>query len=164
MNLEEAINQFYVKTDQLGFKYLCTTHNHLSNKDEYMKVHLFKEHDISLPFKNWEVWFTLFSVGDSYSSSYRCNICDFEYLLEKDAKKHILLDHNVKVESLNNPKKIKVDYFNGIETEKLVLVFDHEKECDHCNEKGSYVIESDPIIGLCYPVVQVQYSNIEEEK
>ena len=164
MNLQSAINQFYVKTDELGFKFLCETHNHLSNDDDYMKMHLFKEHDLSLPFKNWQVWFTLFTVGDSYSSSFKCDICDHEFTLEKEAKRHILLDHKVKLESLINPEKIKVDYYNGFDKEKLVLVFDSEKVCEHCNEKGSYVIENDPIVGLCYPVIQVQYTNIEEVK
>jgi len=100
MNLEKAISQFYEKYDQLGFDFCCKIHNHLNNKDEYMKVHLFKEHQISIPFKNWNVWFTLFSVGDSYSSDYRCNLCNHEFMFEADAKKHIL-EHGIELEVQN---------------------------------------------------------------
>jgi len=100
MNLDQAISQFYEKNNQLGFQFCCKIHNHLNNKDEYMKIHLFKEHAISLPFKNWIIWFTLFSVGDSISFDYRCNLCDHEFMFEKDAKKHIL-EHGIKLEAEN---------------------------------------------------------------
>jgi hypothetical protein len=100
LNLDEVISQFYEECDQLGFQYRCKMHNHLNNKDEYMKMHLFKEHNISIPFKNWKIWFTLFSVGDSISSDYRCSLCNHEFMFEKDAKKHIL-EHGIQLEETN---------------------------------------------------------------
>lgn len=96
MSLDDAIEKFYEPYDKLGFKFCCKIHNHLNNKDEYMKIHLFKEHKISLPFKKWEIWFTLFSIGDSISSDYRCSICRAEFMFEKDAKKHIL-NHGIEI-------------------------------------------------------------------
>lgn len=162
MNQDEAIKQIYTKTDQLGYKFLCKTHTRLDNKDEYMKIHLFQEHSISLPFEFWQVWFTLFSVGDSYSNSYRCKICNNEYLLESEAKKHII-SHGIKLESLHNkPKKLVMDFFNGLDTEKVIQVFDENKKCEECGHVGSYVIQNDPIVGICYEHLQNQYTNIEE--
>ena len=100
MNLDQAVSQFYEKCNKLGFEFCCKIHNHLNNKDEYMKMHLFKEHQISLPFKNWRIWFTLFIVGDSISSDYRCSLCDHEFMFEKDAKKHII-EHGIELEAEN---------------------------------------------------------------
>lgn len=164
MNLDDAINEFYIETEELGFNFLCKSHNHLNNKDEYMKMHLFKEHDISLPFENWQIWFTLFSVGDSYSSNYRCNVCDSEFLFESEAKNHILT-HGVKLSEFENlPKKVSMIFFNGLENEKLIQVFDPQKICEHCNQKGAYVIENDPIVGVCFQELKKIYSDIEEIK
>lgn len=89
-SLEQVIPIFYVKHDDLGFKYKCVEHNHLNNKDDNMNMHLLKEHDMSIPFKNWMSMFILFSVGDSYSNSYRCSLCRAEFLFEKDAKAHFV--------------------------------------------------------------------------
>jgi hypothetical protein len=60
------------------------------------------------------------------------------------------------------PKKLSMDGFNGIETVKLIQVFDSEKICEHCGIVGSFVIENDPIVGLCYDQIQKQYENIVE--
>ena len=67
MNLDDAIKKFYVPYEKLGFKFCCKIHNHLNNKDEYMKIHLFKEHKISFVYlpkhTSWlnqiENWFGL---------------------------------------------------------------------------------------------------------
>ena len=98
MKLDEAISQFYEEYNQHGFQYCCKIHNNLNNKDEYMKIHLFKEHDLSIPFKNWKIWFTLFCAGDSITSQYRCNLCDHEFYFVVDAEKHIL-EHGIKLEA-----------------------------------------------------------------
>ncbi len=61
-----------------------------------------------------------------------------------------------------NPKKLQVQYFNGIENEKSILVFDELKKCEQCGIAGSYVIENDPIVGICLKQVKKEYTNIEE--
>lgn len=96
--LEQSIKEFYEPYDKLGFKFKCKIHSHLNNNDDYMKIHLFKDHDLYFPLKNWHKWFTLFTVGDSYSSEFRCNFCNQEFIFEKDAIKHIEkhLDHSIK--------------------------------------------------------------------
>ena len=64
----------------------------------------------------------------------------------------------------NPPKKVSMTYFNGLENEELIQVFDPQKICEHCNQKGSFVIENDPIVGVCYQTLQKIYTNIEEIK
>jgi len=88
MNITQCIKKFYVKYEGLGFDLKCVEHNHLNNNDDYMKLHLLREHNIKIPFDNWSNLFILFSVGDSYSSSYRCQIEGYEFLFENDAKEH----------------------------------------------------------------------------
>lgn len=60
------------------------------------------------------------------------------------------------------PQRLSMDYFNGVETEKIIQVFDASKHCEHCQKLGSYVIKNDPIVGLCLEGLQTQYTNIEE--
>ena len=59
-------------------------------------------------------------------------------------------------------KRLSMDFFNGLETEKIIQVFDPIKKCEHCDKVGSYVIENDRIVGLCYDAIQKTYSNIHE--
>ena len=72
----------------MGFKWKCKEHNHLNNKDDFMNFHLFQDHKINIPFKNWESLFTRFSIGDSLSDDYRCRGCGYEFMLESEAKEH----------------------------------------------------------------------------
>lgn len=93
--LSYYIEKFYIKYDGLGFDYKCIIHNHLNNKDDYMKFHLFKEHYIILKPDNWKTYFTLFSVGDSFGSDFRCSLCNNEFMFEYNAKEHLTKDHNI---------------------------------------------------------------------
>ena len=72
----------------MGFELKCVKHNHLNNQDDLMIFHLFQEHQVNIPFKNWKSLFTRFSIGDSLSDDYRCRLCGFEFMLESQAKEH----------------------------------------------------------------------------
>ena len=60
------------------------------------------------------------------------------------------------------PKRLSMEYHNGMDTEKIIQVFDALKECEHCNITGCYVIENDKIVGLCMDVLKETYTNIHE--
>lgn len=71
---------------------------------------------------------------------------------------------NARMDYFTKPTKLSMDYFNGKEIEKIIQVFDASKHCEHCQKLGSYVIQNDPIVGLCLEGLQTQYTNIEEVK
>jgi hypothetical protein len=95
LTIDQCIESFYIPYNKLGFEFKCVRHNHLSNNDDYMKIHLFQEHNIMIPLKNWHCWFTLYTVGDSYSHDYRCDLCSYTFMFEKEAFKH-LESHGIK--------------------------------------------------------------------
>ena len=93
--LQEYQENLFEKSNLAGFDLRCKTCNYHCNEGDDKKKHLLFDHEISQYFDRWESFFRTFTVGDSYTCSYRCKVCRWEFLLEKDAKSHLWQIHKI---------------------------------------------------------------------
>ena len=100
---EQVVDDFFIKKKQWNFDLECIFDRYCTSDDHDSILWHLISHDEKFKrfsFNGWDHFFTLFSIGDSYSSDYRCNLCDAEFWKENMAQEHITRHHNIKVETI----------------------------------------------------------------